>query len=146
MNHNVKEAANRVRMLRLKQCFTARENAEVTASMLADAETLADYVWELATSPEPAPTHVGDAGILIKAIERYIRLSSPSSYYMYFHKALDAYAASVPPTAPDAERVRLLEEVAKAADALVTDQSATGWIDIRIAEIKRALEALHAHN
>ena len=101
MNHNVKEAANRVRMLRLKQCFTARENAEVTASMLADAETLADYVWELATSPNPAPAHVGDAGILVDALESIAAFSNATSpVYKRANMALNLYAASVPQAAP----------------------------------------------
>lgn len=69
-------------MLRLRQCFTARENAEVTASMLADAETLADYVYDLATEPAP--------------------------------------------TAPDAERLAKLEEVAKTAQEYVDNIAPSG--------------------
>lgn len=90
----------------------------------------------------PTPAHVGNPAILVEAIKRYIHNATPSHYCTSFHKALDAYAASQPEPAVPPDRVRKLEEVAKAARGLREHGSALNGTHAEI--LWKALEALDA--
>lgn len=94
---------------------------------------------------KPAPAHVGDPGILVDALQEiHRRANFGGAIAELSSKALTTYAASVPPTAPDPERVRKLETVARLADDFVSAQTAGGIQSIKASLIKE-LEALNGN-